>query len=219
MSTAVIVVDVQNDFCEGGSLAVAGGADVARMVTERLGAGGYDHAVATRDHHIDPGAHFSDHPDFVDSWPPHCRVGTAGVELHPELDTSRVEAVFDKGEFRAAYSGFEATSDGVALAEWLRHRSLRARHGTRRGRERPRDDGAPRPDRRRCAPDRRRGAEPASRRRRHAARCTDRALGRPSSAGRPARTAPSRGRPRRRIGPLPRAARTCRRRRLPCRHR
>ena len=88
MSTAVIVVDVQNDFCEGGSLAVAGGADVARMVTERLGAGGYDHAVATRDHHIDPGAHFSDHPDFVDSWPPHCRVGTAGVELHPELDTS-----------------------------------------------------------------------------------------------------------------------------------
>src|SRR6266568_1879791 len=87
MRSAVIVVDVQNDFCEGGSLAVAGGTDVARMVTERLAAGGYDHAVATRDHHIDPGAHFSDHPDFVDSWPPHCRVGTAGVELHPELDT------------------------------------------------------------------------------------------------------------------------------------
>ena len=120
MRSAVIIVDVQNDFCEAGSLAVAGGTDVARMVTERLGAGGYDHAVATRDHHIDPGAHFSDHPDFVDSWPPHCRVGTAGVELHPELDTSRVEAVFDKGEFRAAYSGFEAVSDGVPLAGWLR---------------------------------------------------------------------------------------------------
>jgi nicotinamidase/pyrazinamidase len=120
MRIAVIVVDVQNDFCEGGSLAVAGGADVARVISERLAGGGYDHAVATRDHHIDPGAHFSEHPDFVDSWPPHCRVGTAGVELHPELDTSRVEAVFDKGEFRAAYSGFEATSDGVGLADWLR---------------------------------------------------------------------------------------------------
>ena len=120
MRSAVIVVDVQNDFCEGGSLAVAGGTDVARLVSERLAAGGYDHAVATRDHHIDPGAHFSDHPDFVDSWPPHCRVGTTGVELHAELDTSRVEAVFDKGEFRAAYSGFEAASDGVALADWLR---------------------------------------------------------------------------------------------------
>ena len=124
MSSAVIVVDVQNDFCEGGSLAVAGGADVARMVTERLATGGYDHAVATRDHHIDPGAHFSDHPDFVDSWPPHCLVGTAGVELHPELDTSRVEAVFDKGEFRAAYSGFEAASDGVPLADWLREHDV-----------------------------------------------------------------------------------------------
>jgi nicotinamidase/pyrazinamidase len=119
MSSAIIVIDVQNDFCEGGSLAVAGGTDVARMITARLAGGGYDHAVATRDHHIDPGAHFSDHPDFVDSWPPHCRVGTAGVELHPELDTSHIEAVFDKGEFRAAYSGFEAASDGVPLADWL----------------------------------------------------------------------------------------------------
>jgi nicotinamidase/pyrazinamidase len=120
MRNAVIVVDVQNDFCEGGSLAVVGGTEVARKVSERLAGGGYDHAVATRDHHIDPGAHFSDHPDFVDSWPPHCRVGTAGVELHPEFDTSRVEAVFDKGEFRAAYSGFEAASDGVGLGDWLR---------------------------------------------------------------------------------------------------
>jgi nicotinamidase/pyrazinamidase len=124
MRSAVIVVDVQNDFCEGGSLAVAGGAEVARMVTARLAGGGYDHAVATRDHHIDPGEHFSDRPDFVDSWPPHCRVGTDGVELHPELDTSRIEAVFDKGEYRAAYSGFEAVSDGVALADWLREHAV-----------------------------------------------------------------------------------------------
>jgi nicotinamidase/pyrazinamidase len=121
---ALIVVDVQNDFCEGGSLAVAGGTDVARAVSQHVAEGGFDHVVATRDHHVDPGAHFSDTPDYVDSWPRHCVVGTGGVELHPDLDTSRVEAVFDKGEYAAAYSGFEARSDGVALAEWLRDRDV-----------------------------------------------------------------------------------------------
>ena len=120
MGTAVLVVDVQNDFCEGGSLAVNGGTEVAQGITARLAEGGYDHAVATRDHHIDPGAHFSEHPDFLGSWPPHCRVGTPGVELHPSLDRSRLEAIFDKGEYRAAYSGFEGVSDGTSLAEWLR---------------------------------------------------------------------------------------------------
>lgn len=120
MGNAVIVVDVQNDFCEGGSLAVNGGADTARAISTRLAEGGYDHAVATRDHHIRPGAHFSDHPDFAVSWPPHCRDGTPGFELHPSLDTSRIEAIFDKGEYRAAYSGFEGVSDGTPLAAWLR---------------------------------------------------------------------------------------------------
>jgi nicotinamidase/pyrazinamidase len=117
---ALIVVDVQNDFCEGGSLAVEGGSGVARAITARFADGGFDHLVATRDHHIDPGAHFSPHPDFVDTWPTHCVVGTGGVELHPDLDTSAVEAIFDKGEYEAAYSGFEARSDGVGLADWLR---------------------------------------------------------------------------------------------------
>src|SRR3954451_129232 len=98
MTLTLIVVDVQNDFCEGGSLAVSGGAAVARAVSGRLAAGGDEHAVATRDHHIDPGEHFSVDPDFVDSWPPHCVVGTRGVALHSELDTSRIDAVFDKGE-------------------------------------------------------------------------------------------------------------------------
>ncbi|MGH8859831.1 MAG: isochorismatase family protein [Jatrophihabitantaceae bacterium] len=121
---AVIVVDVQNDFCEGGSLAVGGGTDVARAISRRLAEGGYDHAVATRDHHIDPGAHFSDAPDFVDSWPRHCVVGTDGVQLHPRLDTTWVAAVFDKGEHAAAYSGFEGSSDGVPLAQWLRDRDV-----------------------------------------------------------------------------------------------
>ena len=124
MTLAVIVVDVQNDFCEGGSLAVGGGAEVAREVSARLAAGGYEHAIATRDHHIDPGDHFADDPDFVDSWPRHCVVGSAGVELHPDLDTSRVEAMFDKGEYAAAYSGFEAVSNGKPLAEWLADRAV-----------------------------------------------------------------------------------------------
>ena len=125
---ALIVVDVQNDFCEGGSLAVAGGAAVAASINDLLvGDHGYDVVVATRDHHIDPGPHFSDSPDYVDSWPPHCVVGTPGQELHPALSGYGFDAVFDKGSFAAAYSGFEGTigggDDGITLAQWL------GRHG------------------------------------------------------------------------------------------
>lgn len=125
---ALIIVDVQNDFCEGGSLAVAGGADVARGINALLGGGSrYAHVVATKDFHIDPGGHFSDHPDYVDSWPPHCRVDTGGVEFHPDLDTAPIEAVFKKGLYTAAYSGFEgADDDGTGLAEWLRSRGVEA---------------------------------------------------------------------------------------------
>ncbi|MEN3361452.1 MAG: nicotinamidase/pyrazinamidase [Mycobacteriales bacterium] len=121
---AIIVVDVQNDFCPGGSLAVARGAEVAAAISTRLAAGDYAHAVATRDHHIDPGPHFSAAPDYRQSWPAHCVVGTGGVELHPALDRGRLAAIFDKGEYAAAYSGFEATADGVGLADWLRARSV-----------------------------------------------------------------------------------------------
>jgi nicotinamidase/pyrazinamidase len=124
MNKAIIVADVQNDFCEGGSLAVLGGATVASAVSDHLSKGGFDHAVATRDHHIDPGTHFSPSPDYVDSWPPHCVAGTAGMELHPNLETSAIEAIFDKGEYQAAYSGFEGVYDGVPLAEWLRQHGV-----------------------------------------------------------------------------------------------
>jgi nicotinamidase/pyrazinamidase len=120
MTRALIVVDVQNDFCEGGSLAVAGGTAVAAAITEHVRSAGYDHVVATRDHHIDPGGHFAEHPDFLETWPAHCVVGTGGVELHPHLDREPIEAVFDKGGHAAAYSGFEGTADGVGLADWLR---------------------------------------------------------------------------------------------------
>jgi nicotinamidase/pyrazinamidase len=127
MARALIVVDVQNDFCEGGSLPVAGGAAVAAAISARLHAGGdrWDHVVATRDHHVDPGAHFSAHPDFVDSWPAHCRTGTPGASFHPELDVAPIEAVFDKGRFTAAYSGFEGESpEGAALRDWLAERGV-----------------------------------------------------------------------------------------------
>jgi nicotinamidase/pyrazinamidase len=126
---ALIVVDVQNDFCEGGSLAVAGGSAVAAAISAYLAAegGSYAHVVASRDYHIDPGDHFSDHPDFAGTWPPHCVAGTPGAEFHPGLDTSRIEAVFSKGAHAAAYSGFEGTDEaGTPLAGWLRERGVDA---------------------------------------------------------------------------------------------
>ena len=126
MTRALIAVDLQNDFCEGGSLGVAGGAATAEAVTGHIRSGGYDHVVATRDYHIDPGAHFSDEPDFVDSWPRHCEAGTPGVEFHPGFDSSLAEEVFSKGRYTAAYSGFEGTAeDGeTTLAAWLHARGV-----------------------------------------------------------------------------------------------
>ncbi|CAN5572094.1 isochorismatase family protein [soil metagenome] len=123
---ALIIVDVQNDFCEGGSLAVAGGTAVARGISARLaGVHDYDHVVATKDFHIDPGDHFSDNPDYTHSWPRHCVAETVGSEFHPDLDTTAVEAVFHKGAYAAAYSGFEAADDAqTPLADWLRSRNV-----------------------------------------------------------------------------------------------
>ncbi len=133
MVRALLVVDVQNDFCEGGSLAVTGGAEVAFRISELLHhwtrqdpkAPDYAVAVATRDHHVDPGSHFSEQPDFERSWPPHCVVGTDGEAFHPNLDPQPFDAVFLKGEHAAAYSGFEGrTTDGTALTAWLREHGV-----------------------------------------------------------------------------------------------
>ncbi len=123
---ALIITDVQNDFCEGGSLEVSRGAEVAGGISELLaGDHGYAHVVATKDFHIDPGEHFSDHPDYAVSWPRHCVVSTSGADFHPHLDTDAVEAVFRKGQYAAAYSGFEgADDDGTPLADWLRQRGV-----------------------------------------------------------------------------------------------
>jgi len=124
----LVVVDVQNDFCEGGALAVTGGAAVAGRIADLLaGDHGYRHVVATRDHHVDPGAHFSGDPDFVDTWPRHCVAGTPGALLRPELADAAFEAVFDKGAYSAAYSGFEgADATGTGLADWLDRRGVRS---------------------------------------------------------------------------------------------
>src|SRR4029450_3075966 len=126
MTRALIIVDVQNDFCEGGSLPVEGGAMVASGISGVLASGEdvphWDHVVATKDHHIDPGAHFGDPPDYVASWPVHCVVGTSGVDLHPALDPDRIAGTFTKGGHAAAYSGFEGSSSGIGLAAWLRMR-------------------------------------------------------------------------------------------------
>ncbi len=118
---ALVVVDVQNDFCEGGSLAVTGGAKAASDISAYLASNpSYDLVVATRDAHIDPGAHFSDTPDFVDSWPRHCVVGTPGQDFHPDLTFRAFDGVFDKGNYEAAYSGFEGSNaDGRGLDEFL----------------------------------------------------------------------------------------------------
>lgn len=125
---ALIIVDVQNDFCAGGSLAVAGGTEVARAITRYLGAGhDYGHVVATQDFHVAPGGHFSDDPDFVTSWPPHCVAGSAGAQLHPDLDAGRIEAVFRKGAYDAGLSGFEGVdATGTTLADWLRRHGVDA---------------------------------------------------------------------------------------------
>jgi len=129
MTRALIIADVQNDFCEGGSLAVAGGARVAAGISELLATPErqrphWDHVVASKDNHVDPATHFSEEPDYVDTWPVHCVAGTAGAEFHAALDTDRIEAVFTKGDYAAAYSSFDGRAGGIGLAAWLRMRDV-----------------------------------------------------------------------------------------------
>jgi nicotinamidase/pyrazinamidase len=129
MSRALLVVDVQNDFCEGGSLAVPGGGAVAAAITEHVGVrrDGYALVVATRDWHVDPGAHFAAEgtaPDYRGSWPVHCVAGSAGADYHPALHVDPDVEVL-KGQRTGAYSGFEgAAADGRSLEAVLRDRGV-----------------------------------------------------------------------------------------------
>ena len=128
MAKALVIVDVQNDFCPGGSLGTEQGHEVARGINELITSQhDYDVIVATQDWHIDPGAHFSDEPDFVDTWPVHCTADTEGARMHPELDLSKIREYFRKGEYTAAYSGFEghaASDESTLLAQWLRNNGV-----------------------------------------------------------------------------------------------
>ena len=124
MANALIVVDVQQDFCEGGSLAVEGGAALAdRLHTLLRGDPCWDLVVATRDWHHDPNGHFApagSAPDFRDSWPVHCVAGTPGAEFHPALGLPAGTLIVSKGEYAAAFSGFDGHDpEGHTLAEVL----------------------------------------------------------------------------------------------------
>lgn len=115
MTKALIVVDVQRDFCEGGSLAVEGGNKVAQDITKHIAKkrDDYEIVIATRDSHIDPGDHFAEtlgvEPDYKNTWPTHCVKGGFGWEFNPFLLLPSDTAIFDKGEYSPAYSGFEGT--------------------------------------------------------------------------------------------------------------
>lgn len=115
---ALFIIDVQNDFTEGGALGVEGGAAVAHNVTQYLHEhrADYDVVFASRDWHdadSDNGGHFAsgDSPDFVTTWPVHCVAGTPGAEYHPDLDTTLVDVHVRKGQGEPSYSIFEGTTD------------------------------------------------------------------------------------------------------------
>lgn len=124
MTRALLIIDVQNDFTEGGALAVSGGDAVASGVTAFLAAHAddYDMIIASRDWHNpddDNGGHFADAPDFIDTWPAHCVAGTAGAEYDPLLTTDAITHHVRKGQGEPAYSMFEGVADGGATVAAL----------------------------------------------------------------------------------------------------
>ncbi len=134
-TTVLIVVDCQNDFCEGGSLAVAGGAATVARIAEELRTLRWTRAgvvVGTLDSHVSPGPHWAvpgTAPDYAETWPVHCQRNTAGAKPHRNLAPAlgRIEAWFAKGAHEAAFSGFEGRNQlGRSLDEFLRLRGIRS---------------------------------------------------------------------------------------------
>jgi hypothetical protein len=126
---ALLLVDVQNDFCPGGALATEKGMQVANAIAEHIAEhkDRYAALLATKDWHIDPGNHFSAEPDFVDSWPVHCKADSEGAAFAGGVEKLKddFDAVFYKGHYTPAYSGFEGTTDaGENLADWLRRNDI-----------------------------------------------------------------------------------------------
>jgi nicotinamidase/pyrazinamidase len=131
MVRALLVIDVQNDFTEGGALGVDGGAAVAAGITRYLAEhrGDYDLVVASRDWHDgdnDNGGHFAaGEPDFVATWPVHCVGGTPGADYHPALSREAIDVHVKKGQGVPAYSIFEGTTeDGRTLTDVLSARGV-----------------------------------------------------------------------------------------------
>lgn len=118
--TAIVVVDVQNDFVEGGSLGVQNGKNVAEGI-KFISDIQSESIVYTKDWHIDPGPHFSEEPDYIDSWPRHCVAETTGADFALPFKNIDPERIFLKGQYKASYSGAEGHNvDGVGLVQWLR---------------------------------------------------------------------------------------------------
>ena len=131
MTRALLVVDVQNDFCEGGSLAVSGGAAVAKKISEYLKSANYDLVVASRDWHDSDNnnsGHFADfdaEPDYKTSWPIHCVENSKGANYHPNLELDLIQAHVLKGQGAHGYSAFEGlTEEGGTLAELLKLKGI-----------------------------------------------------------------------------------------------
>jgi nicotinamidase/pyrazinamidase len=119
---AIIVVDPQPDFFEGGALPVSGATATAGRIAEYLRARGDEYAlrVVTQDWHLDPGDHWSENPDYVTTWPVHCAANSDGAQIHASLANQSWDVVIHKGLLEGAYSGFEGhTEVGSTLTEAL----------------------------------------------------------------------------------------------------
>lgn len=115
MSKALIIVDVQPTFCEGGELGVEGGNAVAERIAEYVEThrNEYSYVATTQDWHVEPGRHWSDDPDYVDTWPVHGKAGTANAGLHPAIAALGIGHHFKKGQYSPSYSGFEGLEDNT----------------------------------------------------------------------------------------------------------
>lgn len=127
MTRALLVIDVQVDFCEGGALACSGGAAVAKAITSHIAShrSHYDHVIASRDWHT-PNSLNSGHfppagvaPDFVSTWPLHCIAGEQGAQYHENLDAALIDLHIKKGQDANGYSIFDGTDDSGRSFEAL----------------------------------------------------------------------------------------------------
>ncbi len=132
MVKALLIVDVQRDFCEGGSLAVEGGTAVASELSSWVGydraGGAYHYVVACKDWHIDPGEHFApagSEPDFETIWPVHCVAESEGAKFSPALQVA-LDEIFLKGRHTASYTAFDGEANEQSLTDWLLTREVTA---------------------------------------------------------------------------------------------